>query len=87
MLSLGWFVRLQAYGIVALHVFVLPDPVATTAVDSPYEVKLVVPSAMLVLTWHVIFVRLVVLRVIVIVTVIVPVNVVAALGSASSATA
>ena len=68
-----------------MHVLVVPVPVAATVLDSPKEVKLVVPSATLTVDVHVTLVMAVVFRVTVMVTDTVPVNVVAAGNSVSSA--
>jgi hypothetical protein len=91
MLSLAEVRRLQEYGIDSLHVLVVPVPVAATVLDSimergapPVKLSCTKLSALQEMT-----VSVVVLRVTVIVTVIVPVNSVAAGASttASSDTA
>jgi hypothetical protein len=86
-LSLAWVVRPQAYGIDSLHVRVVPVPVAATVSDSAKKLGLVEPSVTETSSEQVTVVRAVVLRVIVSVTVTVPVNIVAGGRVASSSAA
>jgi hypothetical protein len=72
---------------VSLHVLVVPVPVATTVLDSSKNTGLVVPSSAETAAEQVMLVRVVVLRVMVRVTVIVPPIVAAAGASISSAAA
>jgi hypothetical protein len=86
-LSLAWVVRLHEYGIESLHVRVVPDPVPATVFDSVKKLGLVVPSVTETSSEQVKLVRPAVLRVIVSVSVTVPVNVVAAGRSESPSAA
>ena len=82
-MSLAGVVSPHEYGIDSLHVRVVPVPVAATVFDSEKTrgAPVVAPSITETASEHVIAVRLVVLRVIVRVTVIVPPNVISAAAS------